>query len=230
MTGPDNFLSRWARRKREAEAPSSIEPPRAVQCPVHTTDTPEGGHEMTGVPPQGGAAAEPRFDLATLPSVESITETTDIRGFLTSGVPAELTRSALRRAWSSDPSIRDFIGIAENQWDFNDPNAIAGFGPLRGNDDVPALLAQALGRIDKITEAMPDPTIANPPTSIAVVAPQQLVEQTPDGISPGDPGIGASRSVNDDTEGLPQSSADSAKGDHPPPRRQHGGALPRSDS
>jgi hypothetical protein len=230
MTGPDNFLSRWARRKREAETPSSAEPPRAVQRPVHTTDTPEGGHEMAGVPPQGDAAAEPRCDLATLPAVESITETTDIRGFLASGVPAELTRSALRRAWSSDPSIRDFIGIAENQWDFNDPNAIPGFGPLRGSDDVPALLAQALGRIEKIAKSMPDPAIAAPPTPIAVIAPQQLVEQTPDGISPGDPGIGAPGSLSDDRVELPQNSAGSAKGDHPPPRRQHGGALPRSDS
>jgi len=52
-----------------------------------------------------------------LPSVDTITVDTDIRAFLKSRVPAELTRAALRRAWSSDPAIRDFIGIAENQWD-----------------------------------------------------------------------------------------------------------------
>ena len=45
-------------------------------------------------------------------------------------MPAELTRAALRRAWVSDPAIRDFIGIAENQWDFNDPEAIPGFVSL----------------------------------------------------------------------------------------------------
>jgi TorA maturation chaperone TorD len=38
----------------------------------------------------------------------------------------------------TDPAIRDFIGIAENQWDFNDPTAMPGFGPLRA-DDVLAL-------------------------------------------------------------------------------------------
>jgi hypothetical protein len=32
-----------------------------------------------------------------------------------------MTVAALRRAWVSDPVIRDFIGIAENQWDFTNP-------------------------------------------------------------------------------------------------------------
>jgi hypothetical protein len=79
---------------------------------------------------------------------------------LTSGVPAELTRAALRQAWANDPAIRDFIGIAENQWDFNDPNAIPGFGPLSGTDDMPALLAQALGRVDRAADA--DPNLSHP--------------------------------------------------------------------
>ena len=67
---------------------------------------------------------------ASLPSIDAITADTDIIAFLQSGVPAELTRAALRGAWTSDPAIRDFIGVAENQWDFNDPNGIPGFGPL----------------------------------------------------------------------------------------------------
>jgi len=85
------------------------------------------------------------FDPASLPSIETITVDTDIRGFLQSRVPAALTRAALRQAWASDPAIRDFIGIAENQWDFNDPTAMPGFGPMQETDNVPALLARALG-------------------------------------------------------------------------------------
>jgi hypothetical protein len=46
------------------------------------------------------------------------------------GVPAELRLVALRGAWAADPTIRDFIGIAENQWNFNDPAGIAGFEPM----------------------------------------------------------------------------------------------------
>jgi TorA maturation chaperone TorD len=84
-----------------------------------------------------------------LPPLQSITAGTDIRSFLGSSVPVELTKAALRRAWVTDPAIRDFIGIAESQWDFNDPTAMPGFGPLRAND-VPGLVglgetAQARG-------------------------------------------------------------------------------------
>ena len=67
-----------------------------------------------------------------------------------------MTRAALRQAWSSDPAIRDFIGIAENQWDFNDPNAMPGFGPLLEGDHLPELLAQALGGRDKLAAMIPE--------------------------------------------------------------------------
>jgi hypothetical protein len=80
-----------------------------------------------------------------LPSIDSITAATDIRGFLAPGVPAELTRAALRRAWVADPKIRDFIGIAENQWDFTAADSIPGFGPLGPLDDVRRMLARVMG-------------------------------------------------------------------------------------
>ena len=69
-----------------------------------------------------------------LPPLQSITADTDIRSFLESNVPLGLAKAALRRAWVTDPAIRDFIGIAESQWDFNDPSAMPGFGPLRADD------------------------------------------------------------------------------------------------
>jgi hypothetical protein len=67
-----------------------------------------------------------------------------------------LTRAALRQAWATDPAIRDFIGIAENQWDFNDPTAMPGFGPMQETDNVPALLARALGGRDKLADMIPE--------------------------------------------------------------------------
>src|SRR5258708_36979665 len=87
-----------------------------------------------GGAPKGRAPASPAFDPASLPPLHSITAGTDIRPFLGSNVPLDLTKAALRRAWVTDPAIRDFIGIAENQWDFNDPTAIPGFGPLGATD------------------------------------------------------------------------------------------------
>jgi len=59
-------------------------------------------------------------------------------------VPSELTRAALRRAWACDPAIRNFVGLADYDWDFNAPDSIAGFGPLRTTDDVAKMAAQLL--------------------------------------------------------------------------------------
>jgi hypothetical protein len=75
-------------------------------------------------------ATESLLGKANLPPIESIGSGSNIRPFLASGVPADLTRAALRRAWSVDPAIRDFIGLSENSWDFNAPGGVPGFGPL----------------------------------------------------------------------------------------------------
>jgi hypothetical protein len=84
------------------------------------------------------------FDPASLPPIQSITAETDIRGFLGTGVPPELTRAALRRAFACDPAIRNFVGLADYDWDFNAADSIAGFGPLRTTDDVAKMAAQIL--------------------------------------------------------------------------------------
>lgn len=120
MSGPENALERWSRRKREAaeeRAPSKQKEPEAKS-------------EQESVLPSAAAEPDKSFDLASLPSLESITAETDIRCFLQEGVPADLRREALRRAWSADPGIRDFVGLVENGWDFNDPDAMVGFGPI----------------------------------------------------------------------------------------------------
>src|SRR3954467_7007983 len=113
MSEEEGFLSRWSRRKDDARRGERSEPSPAP--------------EMTG---GGEATSEASFDPASLPAIESISGSTDIRSFLLAGVPAALTQAALRRAWVADPAICDFVGIAENQWDFTDPAGIAGFGPL----------------------------------------------------------------------------------------------------
>jgi hypothetical protein len=225
MTAPDNFLSRWSRRKREADTRASLGPQRAPMRPEReATKNADGGSEAVEFVAQDEAAAEPSPDLPNpnleiLPSVESITENTDIRGFLRYGVPPELTRSALRRAWTSDSSIRDFVGIAENQWDFNDPSAIAGFGPLRGVNDAPALLKQALGRIDEAAEGIPDllrPTRSAPAAEIA--SRSDLLEGA-DVDAPG-PANQATAETAGDSE---LAGADILSHPH----RLHGSALPR---
>src|SRR5467141_114877 len=136
MTRSENIISRWSRMKQkstgDAEPDGSSSEPKPIDA--------ESGNfnEATVAAPATDSATSPTFDPASLPALQSITVGTDIRSFLGSNVPVELTKAALRRAWVTDPAIRDFIGIAESQWDFNDPTAMPGFGPLRAND-VPGL-------------------------------------------------------------------------------------------
>jgi hypothetical protein len=140
MTEPENFLERWSRRKRAAAAEaSSLKTDAPV--PQEQTDAPPPGADK----PSDVAAGLP-FDPASLPSIESIGAETDVSAFLRPGVPPDLARAALRRAWSSDPAIRDFVGLVENGWDFNDPNAVPGFGALSPGD-VARLLSQAVGEL-----------------------------------------------------------------------------------
>src|SRR5205823_5731094 len=92
------------------------------------------------------------FDVASLPPIESITAVSDVTAFLRAGVPPELTRAALRRVWTADPAIRNFVGLAENAWDFTDPDAMPGFGPLESTDDVRRMIAKVIDSIGKAAQ------------------------------------------------------------------------------
>lgn len=138
MSDPEGFLTRWSRLKREAEEPA---PDASADSPPGKEPAASDDTAISSAPPAKESEA-PVVDLTTLPPLESIVAGTDIRAFLARGVPVELTRAALRRAWAADPAIRDFVGLAENAWDFNAPDGAPGFGPLAPSDDVRRLLAQ----------------------------------------------------------------------------------------
>src|SRR5438270_8122441 len=158
----EEFLARWSRRKHEARAVVDAPPPEPAPPPEQA--------EAPNSPPTA-AAAHPKdveVDLASLPSIESITGTTDITAFLRRGIPPELSRAALRRAWAADPAIRDFVGLAENAWDFNDPNAMPGFGPLDCSEEqLATLVDRIVGGVrraaDSLTSATPEPKDASQP-------------------------------------------------------------------
>ena len=143
MSEDRNFLSRWSRKKREAaELPSQATAPATDDAAPKesTAEAPADGTKATRT-----EADEPKFDLASLPSIDSIGPDTDIRQFLRAGVPAELTRAALRRAWASDPAIRDYIGLSENSWNFNTPGAMYGFDHSDPGVDVRRLAEEMFG-------------------------------------------------------------------------------------
>src|SRR6266478_3078741 len=132
MTRSENIMSRWSRMKQQSARRAAPEDLSSESKPIDAEAGDLNG--ATAAAPATDAPTSPAFDPASLPSLQSITAGTDIRLFLGSNVPLELTKAALRRTWVTDAAIRDFVGIAENQWDFNDPTAMPGFGPLRAND------------------------------------------------------------------------------------------------
>jgi hypothetical protein len=147
MNDPENFLSRWSRRKREATEDANPAPDQTG--PQQTDAAPDVGRAPDAATSEAQAtrakATEPVFDLSTLPPIDSITAETDIRGFFAPGVPAELRLAALRRAWVADPKVRDFIGLADYDWDFHTPGALPGFGPLAMTDELRREVARIVG-------------------------------------------------------------------------------------
>jgi hypothetical protein len=189
MSDSETFLSRWLRLKRESEA---------------------------ALPP-ADAPSSAAFDPASLPPIESIVADSNIQPFLHEAVPAELTRAALRSAWTADPAIRDFVGIAENQWNFNDHACIPGFGPLEAVD---YLVAQALGsqtnagqEMQQDTERAEQPALSGsePPEAVRPAAAAPILGKTS--------GTVATAGGGETARGETGSGAAAP--------RSHGGALPQ---
>jgi hypothetical protein len=228
MTAPESFVSRWARLKRDSDVQRGTD--RAIDSSrrAAVTEISGPGAETALVQAEIAAAADVPFDPASMPSLDAIGPNADIRGFLQSRVPAELTRAALRRAWASDPAIRDFIGIAENQWDFNDPDAIPGFGPLPEGYDVSGLLSQVVGGRDRLVEMIPE-----------IPASGERLSSDVTDREPADPGIDVLQSTDaefgnfmDDRtseSAAPENDHVAASNDRPRNQRRHGSALPRQD-
>ena len=220
----EDFLSRWSRRKRIAEEVS----PEALS-PAQVFNPPKAGDAGSAVASEAETADE--LDLSALPPLDSITSATDVTAFLRKGVPQALTREALRRAWLADPTIRDFIGLAENAWDFNDPNAMPGFGPLDYTpEQVRDLVARILGDKERVVED--DPTSEAPPQQDVVMPVESSDQKAITDVAES----AIDQAENDDGERVetsttvPQSSTTSNESEADRlsfVHRTHGSALPR---
>jgi hypothetical protein len=230
MSGDEDFLSRWSRRKRAA---AELTPP-----PVDAVDTPAVQQSIAefSAPDKADEKGETEgFDLASLPSIDSIVESTDITAFLKQGVPPALTREALRRAWSADPAIRDFIGLAENAWDFNDPNAMPGFGPLdQSPEEIRQMLARIMGEVERGAEEVLSPDEAASGVSPAKISDAVAGTRDADGLaelSATEPAVDPQFDPSDQAS-MPHRvdvavQHPEANSGSPMLRRTHGGALPR---
>jgi hypothetical protein len=198
MGEDDTFLARWSRRKRQAAAQL-----RRLENP------PSSPAEV--VLPVSPAVVEATPAAIELPPIDSIQSGSDIKAFLAPGVPSELTRAALRRAWTVDPAIRDFIGLSENAWDFNAPDGVPGFGSLD--------LADARRLLEGIFAEPRPSSLINVPATAAEDPAAPVGDAEPSPVrSPSEPpaSIAALQYKKDDGE-----TRDSE------PHRRHGRALPQ---
>ena len=211
----EEFLKRWSRRKQEAKVVPEAPPETAL---------PAAAEGVAAVPQ---ATAEAEIDLSKLPPIDSIDAATDITAFLRKNIPGELSRAALRRAWAADPAIRDFVGLAENAWDFTDPTAMAGFGPLEHTpEQIASLVERVLGGVrdaaenlaSEIADEAQNPHEDNETarlsgTPAAASDPEVMASSAGDANAQTVAAVQPERSTEED-EGLPAR------------RRSHGGALP----
>jgi hypothetical protein len=146
MSEPEDFLTRWSQRKLASRAQPVDQCETADSGGAAADDDVAAPRTRTDVTKP---ADDHAFDLTTLPSLDSIDATTDVTSFLRPEVPADLARAALRRVWTSDPAIRDFVGLVENGWDFNDPSAMPGFGQI-SPEEVAQLAAKLIGAVEDV--------------------------------------------------------------------------------
>jgi hypothetical protein len=228
------FFDRWARRKQESRSVAD----KAAQAPA-----PEAAgalaQEAAGEPalrPAAPVAAtadgdgRARDDQQPLPSLDDILPGSDIKAFLQPHVPEALRMAALRKLWVTDPTIRNFIEMADYQWDFTNPDSIPGWSSTLEGVDVEAM-------VESIFKAVKPMDAPKPPAAMAA-------EPSP-GLSQADDGPAAAVAENTDTTTIPDASGAAAtKGEvagaadcavqnspsessvYEPLRRRHGGALP----
>ena len=231
----EDFLTRWSRRKRDLMETEPAEVSQAEAPGEHDTIAknaiPENANSVEPVD-----AIEPQeFDLKSLPPIESITAVTDIRPFLAPGVPVDIARAALRRAWTADLRIRDFVGLADYDWDYHTPGSAAGFGPLEMTDELRRMVARILGDVvntdtpkipgepatgtECAEESVPLGAVANSDATSMKIPPAPL-------DVPGDH-IGSVIAVETAAPAALQHGPSQDRPPRPPVRRGHGRALPK---
>ena len=205
MNDPENFLSRWSRRKRESELAPEVNAAESAADAGLPIAAPEA----------------PAFDLASLPSLDSIGADTDVSVFMKPGVPATLRDAALRRAWASDPAIRDFRGLQENGWDFTDPQGVPGFGRFTSEDEVRELAQRLFGGAtdtEQVSQSVPGHEAVEATQEVSV-PPQQAADDSRDRS------LGVQDAAPKDEPAAVERYDDD--GGAPPSKRRHGGALPQ---
>lgn len=218
-TPDEPFFSRWSRQKQAGQWKPT------VAGAARADDAPE---------------VEAEIDPATLPKIEDLTAESDVSVFLRKGVPEALQKLALRRMWSLDPEIRNFVEMAENQWDFHAPGGIPGlFQELPAGSDVSVWLAQATKSVVR-KEKDEQVAVADAEAAVEKSREHPAAQQEasagqpadaadaplPAGPADGDDGARQRAQPVEVATGSSVANSGTVQSDGVQPRRRHGGALP----
>jgi len=254
----DGFLARWTRRKLAARAAELAE--RGADTAGDERGPERGDSVARPAPPEGETAAsaapdavaepdatgpaDPPDPLPELPDLDALTRESDLTPFLRVGVPTALRNAALRRMWSIDPAIRDFVSEArEYAYDWNSPGGVPGLGPLLPSDDVQAMLRKIIGGKppeDAVSDAdgrsAPDADRTLVPGTepaaqeagrVALAAAPEVPDLAPQPAPDAAPATGPAETVIETVAVLPPARAAPDPAAAPGSRlRRHGGAIP----
>jgi len=226
----DGFLARWSRRKRDV-ARAETNPPAAEPEPAPLADAETGDAEPETLSEE---------ELAALPSVDDLTETSDLAPFLRRGVPTSLKNAAMRKIWMLTPAIRDYRDPAvDYAWDWNTPGGVPGDGCAPSVEETARMLRDLMAPREKPAEAA---TVASAPTP-SPNASATSIEDAPDNSLTADSGLRDTMDAEAEdriaqTEAPPTSTAGAVMepvekrekaavaASSTPARRRHGGAFP----
>lgn len=191
--GGEGFLSRWSKRKAEVR--------QQEQKPVADVAAPPAAEQQ-----------QEEIDLATLPSIESLTVDSDFSVFLKKGVPLALRNAALRKLWLTEPSVVNYKALVEYNWDFTAP----GYGDLLPTDNIAKMAQQVFSGFSQT----PASDTAAPAEPAEAPAPQQSLP------APEEPAIAATPIAGPAVEEKLVAEAPAEAESAQILRRRHGGALP----
>jgi hypothetical protein len=206
----ETFLARWSKRKVQARTGEAPEPAPSAD----DARPPKAEDDSDGIP------------LEDLPPIESIDASTDLTPWLRKKVPEAWKRAALGRVWASDPAISEFVGLADYAWDWNAPDGVPGFGPLRATDNLAELLSQAIGQAPACAPEEPaaEKATESAETSEAETPPDEIASASPEKTSGDGPPVEEPLTEAQAAGPEPENSA--IERDEPIRRRRGGGALP----
>lgn len=119
MNSEESRLSRWSRRKHEAQQQTVKQDDRLEDgFPAGVERQPEiKNPESNALDTQNKSAAEPVFTDDDMPDIDSLSEDSDFSGFMSPGVSDELRNLALRKLFSA-PSFNIRDGLDEYDEDY----------------------------------------------------------------------------------------------------------------